>query len=46
MSDIIIWENNDFKILADAFNSMKTNLLFFIEKPEVIFWYYQALLIK
>lgn len=32
MSDIIIWENNDFKILADAFNSMKTNLLFFIEQ--------------
>ena len=32
ISDIIIWENNDFKILADAFNSMKANLLYFIEQ--------------
>lgn len=32
ISDIIIWENNDFKILADAFNSMKSNLLYFIEQ--------------
>lgn len=32
ISDIIIWENNDFKILADAFNSMKANLLHFIEQ--------------
>lgn len=32
ISDIIIWENNDFKILADAFNNMKANLLYFIEQ--------------
>lgn len=32
ISDIIIWENNDFKILADAFNNMKANLLHFIEQ--------------
>lgn len=34
MSDIIVWENNDFKVLADAFNDMKSNLLFFIEQTK------------
>ncbi len=34
ISDIIIWENNDFKILANAFNDMKSNLLYFIEQTK------------
>ncbi|OOM76104.1 methyl-accepting chemotaxis protein McpB [Clostridium puniceum] len=34
ISDIIIMENNDFKILAKAFNQLKTNLLFFIDNTK------------
>jgi methyl-accepting chemotaxis protein len=34
ISDIVIWENSDFKILARAFNNMKTNLLFFVENTK------------
>ena len=34
ISDIIIMENNDFKILAKAFNQLKNNLLFFIDNTK------------
>ncbi len=34
ISDIVIWENNDFRFLATAFNDMKSNLLYFIEQTK------------
>ena len=34
ISDIIILQNNDFRLLAKTFNSMKSNLLFFVENTK------------
>lgn len=34
IDDIVIWENNDFKVLAATFNQMKSNLLFFIDNTK------------
>lgn len=34
ISDIVVTENDDYKTLAKAFNTMKSNLLFFIENTK------------
>ncbi len=34
INDIVITENNDYRMLAKAFNTMKSNLLFFIENTK------------
>jgi methyl-accepting chemotaxis protein len=34
ISDIVIWQNNDFRVLAQALNNMKANLLFFVENTK------------
>lgn len=36
INDIIIYENSDFKLLAKTFNSMKSNLLYFVENTKKI----------
>lgn len=36
INDIIIWENSDFKVLAKTLNSMKSNLLFFVDNTKKI----------
>jgi len=36
INDVIILQNNDFKVLAKTFNGMKSNLLFFVENTKKI----------
>ncbi len=34
ISDMIVWEDSDMKLLAKAYNDMKSNLIFFIEQTK------------